>query len=300
MRRRSEELLDLQRQLEELQSQLARYELGWLPGHFYSPLPDLDEIRRRQDELFAPPPAQLPGIELDDAGQLELLQALGAYQAEAPWADEPRPPLRFFYDNPNFRHGEADVLYGMIRHLRPARIVEIGSGHSSCVVLDTNERFFGGAIECTFVEPYPELLRSLVSDGDLERARLVEAPLQAVGDDLFRSLQANDILFVDSTHVTKVGSDVNRIVFDVLPLLASGVYVHFHDVYYPFEYPQAWIFEGRAWNEAYLLRAFLLYNEAFEIALFNSFLGHHHREALAAALPLAVPNPGSSLWLRRR
>ena len=186
----------------------------------------------------------MPGIELDDAGQLELLQALAAYQAEAPWADEPRPPLRFFYDNPNFRHGEAVVLYGMIRHLRPARIVEIGSGHSSCVVLDTNERFFGGSIECTFVEPYPELLRSLVREDDLERAKLLEAPLQTIGDDLFRSLQANDILLVDSTHVAKVGSDVNRIVFEVLPLLASGVHVHFHDVYYPFEYPRSWVLRG--------------------------------------------------------
>jgi hypothetical protein len=300
VRRGWKELRDQRRQLEELRSRLARYEVGWPPGHFYSPLPDLDEVRRRQDELFGPPPARLPGIELDEAGQLELLQSLGAYQAEAPWTDGPRPPLRFFYDNPNFRHGEAVVLYGMIRHLRPARIVEIGSGHSSCVVLDTNERFFGGSIECTFVEPYPELLRSLVREDDLHRARLVEAPLQAVEDDLFSSLQANDILFVDSTHVAKVGSDVNRILFDVLPLLASGVHVHFHDVHYPFEYPKGWILEGRAWNEAYLLRALLLYNDAFEVALFNSFLGQLHGEALAAALPLAAPNPGSSLWLRRR
>ena len=178
--------------------------------------------------------------------------------------------------------------------------MEIGSGHSSCVVLDTNERFFGGSIECTFVEPYPELLRSLVREDDLERAKLLEAPLQTIGDDLFRSLQANDILLVDSTHVAKVGSDVNRIVFEVLPLLASGVHVHFHDVYYPFEYPRWLGAGGRAWNEAYLLRAFLLYNDAFEVALFNSFLGQLHREALAAALPLAAPNPGSSLWLRRR
>jgi hypothetical protein len=300
VRRGWKELRDQRRQLEELRSRLARYEVGWPPGHFYSPLPDLDEVRRRQDELFGPPPARLPGIELDEAGQLELLQSLGAYQAEAPWTDGPRPPLRFFYDNPNFRHGEAVVLYGMIRHLRPARIVEIGSGHSSCVVLDTNERFFGGSIECTFVEPYPELLRSLVREDDLERATLVEAPLQGLGDDLFRSLRADDILLVDSTHVAKVGSDVNRIVFEVLPLLASGVHVHFHDVYYPFEYPRSWVLEGRAWNEAYLLRAFLLYNDAFEVALFNSFLGQLHGEALAAALPLAAPNPGSSLWLRRR
>jgi hypothetical protein len=178
--------------------------------------------------------------------------------------------------------------------------VEIGSGHSSCVVLDTNERFFDGSIQCTFVEPYADLLRSLVREDDLERATLLEAPLQSLGDDVFSQLQANDILLVDSTHVAKVGSDVNRIVFEVLPLLASGVHVHFHDVYYPFEYPRSWVLEGRAWNEAYLLRAFLQYNHAFEVAFFNSFLGQLHRDALAAALPLAAPNPGSSLWLRRR
>jgi Methyltransferase domain len=300
VRRRAKELLETQTQLEELQSVLARYEIGWPPGHFYSPLPDLDEVRRRRDELNGRLPAGLPGIELNGGGQLGLLRALGAFHADAPWADDPRPPLRYFYDNPNFRHGEAVVLYGLMRHLRPARIVEIGSGHSSCVVLDTNELFFDGSIECTFVEPYPELLRSLVREGDLQRATLLEAPLQAVGDGVFRALQANDILLVDSTHVAKVGSDVNRIVFGILPLLASGVYVHFHDVPYPFEYSEAWILEGRAWNEAYLLRAFLLYNDAFEVALFNSFLGQLHPDAVAESLPLASPNPGSSLWLRRR
>jgi hypothetical protein len=105
---------------------------------------------------------------------------------------------------------------------------------------------------------------------------------------------------VDSTHVAKVGSDVNHILFEVLPSLRSGVYVHFHDIYFPFEYPKEWVYQGRAWNEAYVLRAFLQHNDAYEIVLFGSFLSAFHRPWLAERMPLVARNPGSSLWLRKR
>ena len=122
--------------------------------------------------------------------------------------------------------------------------------------------FFDNEIQCTFIEPHPKLLKSLLKQGDLERIEIVPRPLQDVDLELFESLRANDILFIDSTHVAKIGSDVNRIFFEILPALATGVYVHFHDIFYPFEYPREWIYEGRAWNEAYMLRAFLMYNAA--------------------------------------
>ena len=108
------------------------------------------------------------------------------------------------------------------------------------------------------------------------------------------------MLFIDSTHVAKVGSDVTTLFFDVLPTLKPGVLVHIHDVLWPFEYPRSWYLQGRSWNEAYLLRAFLQYNEEFEILLFNSFLGTHYAGDVAEILPLCAKNPGGSLWLRRR
>ena len=116
---------------------------------------------------------------------------------------------------------------------------------------------------------------------------------------LFATLEENDILFIDSTHVAKIGSDVNYLFFEVLPRLRAGVYVHVHDIFHPFEYPRAWIYEGRAWTEAYMLRAFLTFNTAFEIVLFNTFLERFHRERFAHKMPLCLRNEGGSIWLRR-
>src|SRR5262249_51820098 len=162
------------------------------------------------------------------------------------------------------------TLYGMIRHLKPQRIVEVGSGFSSAVMLDTSDRFFGGTISCTFIEPHPERLSSLLREGDREKHRVLARPVQDVDLEPFPELAANDILFVDSSHVAKVHSDVNRIFFEILPALAEGVSVQFHDIFYPFEYPKEWVYGGRAWNESYLLRAFLQYNRSFQVQFYNA------------------------------
>ena len=111
---------------------------------------------------------------------------------------------------------------------------------------------------------------------------------------LFRELHAGDVLFVDSTHVAKVGSDVNHIFFEILPILQPGVVVHFHDIMYPFEYEPKWIYTGVAWNEAYMLRAFLMFNPTFKILLFNSFLAHLHPCATTHGLSAL-----SSPWRRK-
>ena len=107
-----------------------------------------------------------------------------------------------------------------------------------------------------------------------------------------------DILFIDSSHVAKIGSDVVYLMTEVLPQLRPGVLVHFHDVFWPFEYPEEWVQEGRAWNETYMLKAFLQFNERFRILLFCSYLALHHRAVLEQHLPLALKNSGGSLWLR--
>jgi hypothetical protein len=149
----------------------------------------------------------------------------------------------------------------------------------------------------TFIEPYPDRLESLITDNDRDRVRILDAPLHKVGFDTFAELEAGDILFIDSTHVGKVGSDVNQIMFEILPRLPSGVHVHIHDIFHPFEYPAAWVFEGRSWNENYFLHAFLIENHRFKISWFNSFLAQSHADRVAAALPLWARNTGGSIWL---
>ena len=143
------------------------------------------------------------------------------------------------------------------------------------------------------------LLRSLLRPGDEERIAVHPIPVQEAPLALFDALEANDILFIDSTHVSRVGSDVNHLLFEVLPRLAPGVLVHFHDVFFPFEYPREWILEGRAWTEAYLVRAFLTGNAGWEVVLMNTFLEHFHRDWFEQNMPLCLRNPGGSLWIRR-
>jgi hypothetical protein len=282
----------------ELQSKLALYELGWPPGHFYSPIPDLSEVRQREHEIFRIP-ADLPGIVLRVDEQAHLAHELAHFYPEQPFEDHKTGRTRYFFSNPNFSYGEALTQYGMLRYLQPHKVIEIGSGHSSCVTLDTNELFLGGSLECVFIEPDPSLLLSLLREEDSARVTIISEKLQFVDKRMFESLHANDILFVDSTHVSKVDSDVNHILFEILPSLKSGVYIHIHDVVFPFEYPKEWIYQGRAWNEVYIVRAFLQFNAAFEIVFFNSYLGQVRSELLES-MPLFLRNPGTSLWLRKR
>jgi hypothetical protein len=188
----------------------------------------------------------------------------------------------------------------MIRHARPKQIIEVGSGYSSCLMLDTNELFFEKAIKTTFIEPYPELLYTLIQENDKKSIKVFPNRLQDVAIEEFSCLNKNDILFIDSTHVSKVNSDVNYIFFEILPALKSGVFIHFHDIFYPFEYPKSWVLEGRAWNEDYMLRAFLEYNNAFKVVFFNTFLEYFHEDFFREHMPLCLKNRGGSLWIQKQ
>jgi len=136
------------------------------PGHFFSPLPALDYIRRHEAEIFGEIPKTIPGVDLREAEQLELLHQFQPYYAELPFSPDKSESRRYYFENPAYSYSDSIFLYSMIRHFKPKRIIEIGSGHSSCVMLDTNELFFGDGIDITFVEPYPELLLSLIKKGD--------------------------------------------------------------------------------------------------------------------------------------
>lgn len=264
-------------------------------GHYYSPIGDLRLVRARESQVFASP-SSLPGIDLDATGQLELARRIAGFCAEQPFGDQPGDGLRYGFANDFYSYGDALVLYGMLRELRPSRYVEIGSGWSSALVLDTIDRHLAGVTSCTFVEPYPDRLHALLTEQDWSRAEVLTQPLETLPDSFFDGLAAGDILFVDSTHVSRVGSDVNRLFFEVFPRLAPGVHVHVHDIFYPFEYPRQWVYEGRWWNEAYLLRAFLTHNSRARIRFFNSYLAQHHLAEMSELLPLWARNPGGALW----
>jgi len=205
-----------------------------------------------------------------------------------------------------FSYGDGIVLYSFLRHFKPRRIIEVGSGFSSAAMLDVNELFFAGSIALTFIEPDPARLFALFKSADEVNCTVIREPIQKVPLELFRGLSKGDILFVDSSHVVKIGSDVLHLIAHVLPALEKGVLVHFHDILWPFEYPQKWLVSGRAWNEVYFLRAFLQYNNSFEIVYFNSFMERHCAELLQEKMPLVMREPSSpltpgnaSLWLRK-
>lgn len=269
-------------------------------GHFYSPIPALDEIEKHREKIFSPTPARvLPGINLNEEGQLRFLKSLVPYYKDLPFRESPQEHLRYSFDNPHYSYSDAILCYSMLRLLKPRRIVEVGSGYSSALMLDTSDLFLGGKTRFTFIDPYPETLLQILRPGDKDLCTLWAKPLQEAPPAFFQALEAGDILFIDSTHVSKIYSDVNFLLFQFLPLLKKGVYIHFHDIFFPFEYPQEWIWEGRSWNEIYLLRAFLQYNNAFEIVLFNTFLEHFHEEKFKKWLPLCLKNKGGSLWLKK-
>lgn len=143
-------------------------------------------------------------------------------------------------------------------------------------------------------------MRELLRPDDFEHVDLIEKNLQEIDVAVFAHLRDGNVLFVDSTHVSKTDSDVNHLLFKILPSLERGVYIHFHDIPYPFEYPRDWVYQGRAWNEAYILRAFLQYNSDCEIAFFNSFLANMHAERLFNEIPQLKGQAGTRIWLRRR
>ncbi len=269
------------------------------PGHFYSPVTDPRELESGAARIFdrGSSPA---GVDLREAEQLRYAERMAEHYGSLEFGAEARPGLRYHYENPAFSYGDGIALACTILVHRPANIIEVGSGYSSAVTLDVVERGLGWATKCLFVAPYTDRLESLLRPEDRRRVEIVQARVQDVEPSVYDRLGRGDILFIDSTHVVKTGSDVVHHLTRVLPRLRPGVLVHFHDVFYPFEYPEQWaVAENRSWNELYCLHAFLHSNPDWEIVFFNDFMARAHRELLRRAMPLFLANPGGSLWLRK-
>jgi predicted O-methyltransferase YrrM len=280
--------------LRAAQSEWARF---FPPGHFYSPLPSREEVAEAFGRGgFGPP---FPGIELNEAAQFARLERFATWYAEQPFPEQQTKGARYYLDNPSYGHYDAIMLYGMLREARPRRIIEVGSGFSSAAMLDLNERTLGGSVQFTFIDPDMVRLRKLLREEDATRVTLIEKRVQEVPLDTFTALRENDVLFIDSSHVSKIGSDVNRLYFDVLPALAPGVLIHIHDVAGNLEYPREWFEEGRAWNEQYLLRAFLMHNRDFRIELFTGYLFNTRHDWFRQHMPLCARGGGGQIWLRK-
>ena len=295
-----------ERRIAELTEQVVSRPSGdsglWVPpGHFYSPLVDVTEIRRRP-QLFSDTTRSLPGVDLGVDRQWAL------YDQLRPLLRDIEFPLdrtaaesagrRYFSDNPAFADGDGSTLEAMLRHARPRRVVELGCGYSSACLLDTRERHLGLDVRITFVDPYPQLLESLIREADRATVDIMAVGTQDVSLELIASLESGDVLFIDSTHVAKTGSDVVRVFHEILPAVRPGVWIHLHDHFAGFEYPISWVEEGRSWNEQYLTRAFLQFNREFEIVLWPTFLAALDAERFGRDVPARV-NGGGSLWLRR-
>lgn len=259
---------------------------------------ELRRLRALQARGHWAQPRYSAGLRLDEDAYLQFLQ-----QVCTPYRDAlnalPRSaahtPDGYYTDNIWFGAVDAGVLYGVMRHFRPARVVEVGCGFSTRLM--RRAIIDGGlATHLTCIDPEPRVDIQAVADEFLAQ-RVEDIAIEYIID----PLHAGDILFIDSSHVAMTGGDVPFLFLEVLPRLRPGILVHVHDIFFPYDYPEAWVFEARAgWNEQYLVHAFLAGNEAFDMMWAGHFMWRQHREEVLALMPHAASASGAgSLWLRR-
>lgn len=273
------------------------------PGHFYSPIPSQDDVVEGKSRLLFSDSKFLPrtinGIDLNENEQFENLKKLFQYYEELPFPDTKHDEFRYYYLNDSYSYTDAIFLYSMIRDKKPKQIIEIGCGKTTALMMDVNQRYFNNEIRHICIEPYPAYLYECIREDDIKKMELIAKKVQDVDPGLFASLTANDILFIDCSHVVKFNSDVVHIFNHVLPHLNTGVFIHFHDIFYPFEIPSSWIDRGMYWNETYLLKNFLAYNSEFKIYLFGTFLHTFYHEWFLEHMPLTLKNQGGNIWIER-
>ena len=250
------------------------------PVHFYSPVPDTSQL----DEEIWQRESGLVGIDMNDEQQLHLVaEVFPQFRAEyeaIPTA-QTEDPAQFYLDNGAFGGTDALVLYCMLRHLQPRRVLEVGGGLSTR--LAAQAALANGSTELVCVDPFPD---PVLQDGFPGLTTLISSRVENLSLDLFLDLEENDVLFIDSSHVARIGSDVTFLFLEVLPRLQPGVVVQVHDVFLPFEYRRDWVEDVfRFWNEQYLLQAFLAFNSAFRVLVANSYLDARYPDALRDTFP---------------
>lgn len=278
--------------------------MGWhvVPVNYYSPLVDIRELTKTKDRWAKPSP--MLGIRVDLDEQLRALrEVVGPFVGEV-LGGKVYTAARDMGYGPGYGYVEAQALHGVIRHFKPPRIIEVGSGVSTaCAVRASEMNAAGGAgsgdrllpqaaptsrgaSAITCIEPYPSA--RLKADG---RVTLIEQSVQAVPVETFAALDAGDLLFIDSSHICKTGSDVNYLYLEVLPVLKPGVLVHVHDVYFPFDHQPVTLTQFYTHNETAVLRAYMTHNPHIEIVFCLSHLFHQRQAELKSVFSELDPQP---------
>lgn len=279
----------------------AWYDLPVSPTHYYSPLPDILHARSSMSRWYRE--SALPGIHIDWDAQKMLLEQLSRFSEEyselSPFANIQQSGFGLGYGEV-----EAHILFSMIRQFQPRKIIEVGSGVSTwfaCQALEQNQRGGNPPGKITCIEPYPRpRLEESAKEGKVE---LWKQEVQDVPWEKFTSLAKNDVLFIDSSHVDKIDSDVQYLYTEVIPRLAPGVIIHIHDIAFPYPTfpPDHPLFiQSLLWNEHALARALLIDNNRVAILLCQSMLHFQHPDWLQRAVPEYDPahHFPASLWIQ--
>jgi hypothetical protein len=258
-----------------------------MPAHYYAPVTSVRELERTRGTWEHA--SQLPGIDVDIDGQLARLEEICRPHKEEYRGNPEYKRAVGISAGPGYGYIEAQVLHAFVRARKPGRIIEIGSGVSTlCMAAAAarNQSEGLGSSEMTCVEPHPSaVIRSLPG------IRLLSQPVQEVPSREFERLGSGDLLFIDSSHAVKVGGDVNYLVLEILPRLRPGVFVHFHDIYLPYDYPRDVLQTFYHGQETSLVRAYLIGNPGIRILFCLSMLHYLKPAALAALFPEYDPEP---------
>lgn len=278
---------------------LDRSHVSCINHHYYEPIVLPEDITQ---DLTAE--RNLPSLDLNIKEQLEILRNFKYGDEIRQIASRLKSELAFNFEQEMFGPGDAEYLYSMVRHFKPKKIIEVGCGQSTKMIrhaLDKNANLDSEfACDDICVEPYENpWLESL-------GVQVIRRRVEQVEPALFRTLERNDILFIDTSHVIRTQGDVVCLYLNILPMLRSGVFVHAHDICTPRDYFPEWVLDDRRlWNEQYLLEAFLSFNSAFKITGALNWLWHNYREETHRAFPILADLPKihnkdpRSFWLRR-
>lgn len=273
--------------------------LHLVPNHFYFPIPDTRELNANPD-LWSRE-SELAGVDLNIETQLRFTrQIFPLYQKEYDqFPQGPSPdltPYQFHFMNGMFDGLDALVLYCMVRHFKPRRILEVGSGWSSRV--SAQAALQNGNTQLVCIEPYPD---EILKAGFPGLTSLIPKKVEQVELAVFEQLEENDILFIDTSHVIKTAGDVNYLYLEVIPRLKNGVVIHIHDIFLPYEYWKNWVTEElRFWDEQYLLQSFLAFNASFSVLFANTYMRTKYPDELRQTFSKCpFFDAGQSFWMQR-
>ncbi len=254
---------------------LIRFGIHILPIHYYSPIPNIIELEKTKD--IWKKRSEMKGVKLDIQNQIEnLSQICLPFENEYHGNKTYLEGVRMSY-GPGYGYIEAQTLHAFIRCYKPKKIIEVGSGVSTYCMLKAIE-LNGVNCELTCIEPYPsDKLKELANQNKI---RLINEKVQTVSPDVFERLEENDLLFIDSSHTVKPGSDVNFLFLEIMPRLNKGVNIHIHDIYFPFDFDRAVLKTFYHAMETSLLHAYLIDNSRIEIIFCLSLLHYDAQEDL--------------------